>query len=433
MKGKIILLWLVILSSAVFSQTEDQIVYQLFRSSNTATDLCSQTINYAAEAIFGTKDLTGNFKSEGTLTQISLSPVQWKYDATPTGKLVVKFLDGTSIEIIYTAASGYDKGSYSDFVSSHTTFAFSMKIADILDLSIQSQALYTGNQGDNTINFSRTITGSYNFSGTWVTVNITNKGTTHTVLDGGTYLEYSTNETATGTSSTVSSNTQVNDNYYSMIINSRISSPATYVSNKILTNNSSVTIGNHSYAFQNAVVKWAAGTQFPDSANAGIYNKAIDLNYWLTQGTLLKDNQIYGNIVFDNPVILQSYGPKAVALLANNKMLLIHPILQSWVRITDVEKDNKEPLLNTNYSLLQNYPNPFNPSTIISWRLTVRSHVTLKVYDVLGNEAATLVNEDQPAGNYEVEFDASKLSSGIYFYEINAGTFRSIKKMILLR
>ncbi|MFA6026747.1 MAG: T9SS type A sorting domain-containing protein [Ignavibacteriaceae bacterium] len=97
---------------------------------------------------------------------------------------------------------------------------------------------------------------------------------------------------------------------------------------------------------------------------------------------------------------------------------------------TGVENNSFPP---QEFMLAQNYPNPFNPSTIISWQLAVNSHVTLKVYDIIGNEVATLVNEDQPAGNYEVEFDASKLSSGIYFYEINTGTFRSIKKMILLK
>src|SRR5690606_24928583 len=67
------------------------------------------------------------------------------------------------------------------------------------------------------------------------------------------------------------------------------------------------------------------------------------------------------------------------------------------------------------FTLQQNYPNPFNPSTVISYELPVSGDVTLKVYDVLGNEIATLVNEEKPAGIYEVEFDGSMLSSGIYF------------------
>ena len=71
----------------------------------------------------------------------------------------------------------------------------------------------------------------------------------------------------------------------------------------------------------------------------------------------------------------------------------------------------------TEYVLFQNYPNPFNPTTTIKYQIPELSFVTLKVYDVLGNEIATLVNEEKPVGNYEVEFNASELSSGIYFYQ----------------
>jgi len=95
------------------------------------------------------------------------------------------------------------------------------------------------------------------------------------------------------------------------------------------------------------------------------------------------------------------------------------------------------------FSLSQNYPNPFNPKTVISYQLPVNGNVTLKVYDILGNEVATLVNEEKQPGVYEVEFNASSLSgsvsakggyaSGVYFYQLKAGEFTSIKKMILLR
>jgi hypothetical protein len=85
------------------------------------------------------------------------------------------------------------------------------------------------------------------------------------------------------------------------------------------------------------------------------------------------------------------------------------------------------------FSLDQNYPNPFNPSTKISWQSPIGSHQTLKVYDVLGNEVTTLVNEEKPAGSYEVNWDASNLSTGVYFYRLQAGSFSETKKMTLLR
>ncbi|MBK7631516.1 MAG: T9SS type A sorting domain-containing protein [Ignavibacteriales bacterium] len=93
--------------------------------------------------------------------------------------------------------------------------------------------------------------------------------------------------------------------------------------------------------------------------------------------------------------------------------------------------ENYEPLLD--YNLGQNFPNPFNPNTKIIWQSPVSEWQTIKVYDVLGNEVTTLVNEERPAGRYEIEFDASKLSSGVYFYQIKVGDFVSTKKMILMK
>jgi len=92
------------------------------------------------------------------------------------------------------------------------------------------------------------------------------------------------------------------------------------------------------------------------------------------------------------------------------------------------------------FNLLQNYPNPFNPSTTIKYSIpnvtlsgVEGSRVQLKVYDIIGNEIATLVNEEKAPGVYSVTFDASKLSSGVYFYRLQAGSFIETKKMILLR
>jgi hypothetical protein len=112
-------------------------------------------------------------------------------------------------------------------------------------------------------------------------------------------------------------------------------------------------------------------------------------------------------------------------------------------KLTDeivVSVANEETNPNT-FSLEQNYPNPFNPSTKIRFtipsviaRETKQSQlVTLKVYDVLGNEVATLVDEEKPAGSNEVEFNTSKLSSGIYFYKLQAGSFVETRKMILMK
>ena len=127
--------------------------------------------------------------------------------------------------------------------------------------------------------------------------------------------------------------------------------------------------------------------------------------------------------------------------------------LPDTAHVTSVEDNNT--ILPKEFVLYQNYPNPFNPSTTIKYTIPtppassplakertenarqsswVRvEFVTLKVYDMLGREVTTLVNENQKPGNYEVEWNAENVSSGIYFYRIQTGSFIDVKKMILLR
>ena len=122
--------------------------------------------------------------------------------------------------------------------------------------------------------------------------------------------------------------------------------------------------------------------------------------------------------------------------------------IQHWYDnnlVTDVNETT--PSVPTEFSLSQNYPNPFNPVTTIKYSIpnvtlspdknginsVEGSRVILKVYDILGSEVATLVNEEKPAGNYQVNFNAVKLSSGVYFYRLQAGSFVETKKMVLIK
>jgi len=89
--------------------------------------------------------------------------------------------------------------------------------------------------------------------------------------------------------------------------------------------------------------------------------------------------------------------------------------------------------LPTEFKLEQNYPNPFNPETRIRYQVSSISPVTLRIYDILGNEVTTLVNEQKEPGYYEVEFSASQLASGVYIYCLQAGSYVSTKKMMLLK
>ena len=127
------------------------------------------------------------------------------------------------------------------------------------------------------------------------------------------------------------------------------------------------------------------------------------------------------------------------ALVTSGNVTLYSANMTQFNAATSVEEKGND-ISPSEYILSQNYPNPFNPSTNIKYTIpnvslsgVEGSRVQLKVYDVLGNEIATLVNEYKPAGSYEVEFDAENLSSGIYFYKLQSGSFTQTKKMILLR
>jgi hypothetical protein len=99
---------------------------------------------------------------------------------------------------------------------------------------------------------------------------------------------------------------------------------------------------------------------------------------------------------------------------------------------TDIESTNRKTPIQC--ALIQNYPNPFNQSTIISYSVPNSDFVTLKIYDSIGREIQTLVSQNQKADTYIFSYDASKLSSGIYFYKLNVGTnFEETRKMLLMR
>ncbi len=95
---------------------------------------------------------------------------------------------------------------------------------------------------------------------------------------------------------------------------------------------------------------------------------------------------------------------------------------------------NIDEIINPNeFNLYQNYPNPFNPNTNIKYSIPTKENVSLKIYDILGNEISILVDEQKIAGTYEVDFDASNLPTGIYFYVLKAGNYIQSNKMLFLK
>ncbi len=155
----------------------------------------------------------------------------------------------------------------------------------------------------------------------------------------------------------------------------------------------------------------SAGRQFPISLN-----QTVKLDEITTLDALWNLNQL-GYLVF-----IQDSHTKTVH---QSEFITYNNLIT-----TDIRTENTVP---ANFSLSQNYPNPFNPSTKISWQSPVSSWQTLKVYDVLGNEVATIIDEYKPAGSYEVNFNAKQLASGIYYYQFKSNDFIEVKKLILMK
>lgn len=178
------------------------------------------------------------------------------------------------------------------------------------------------------------------------------------------------------------------------------------------TNNEMVLIGL-AYTFKDGLI---IGTGILEIESASS-------NYSQFSAEILGNNQIPDSIMIQFQIFSNSQTDPGMGSYAFIDQL-------SFGQATDVEETNQNP---NEFRLAQNYPNPFNPSTSIQYRVSSISQVILKVYDILGNEVATLVDEYKPAGSYEIDFNASKLTSGVYFYKLQAGGFVVTKKMILLR
>jgi hypothetical protein len=129
------------------------------------------------------------------------------------------------------------------------------------------------------------------------------------------------------------------------------------------------------------------------------------------------------------PEIVDIDGNTPAIAFAGANYLGVYFDREDWVSSVNLS-DNKTP---ESYTLYQNYPNPFNPATTIKYSIPTESFVNVKVYNLIGQEVAELVNEQQQIGNYEINFDAANLPSGIYFYSIKAGNFAETKKMLLVK
>ena len=162
-------------------------------------------------------------------------------------------------------------------------------------------------------------------------------------------------------------------------------------------------------------------------------NGNIYVSCWGTNSVYRYDN------AFSLPAELISSGHNGPADIFYNQITNVLAVpnyyssIVNFIPVTPLSNGELKDQVPRVVDLYQNYPNPFNPTTQIKFTISEVRFTTLKVYDVLGNEIGTLVNEEKPAGNYEINFNATSLPSGVYFYQLKAGEFIETKKMSLLR
>ena len=157
---------------------------------------------------------------------------------------------------------------------------------------------------------------------------------------------------------------------------------------------------------------------FAGTYGGGVFLSTNNGTDWTEVDTSLGDLYVYS---------LAIYGTNLFAGTWRNGVWY-RPLSQM---VTDVQRQKKD--LPSTFSLGQNYPNPFNPTTIISYQLPTNVYVILRVYDVLGRVVKVLINKQEIAGIHSVQFEASNLPGGVYFYRLQAGNYSATKKLLLLK
>jgi len=210
----------------------------------------------------------------------------------------------------------------------------------------------------------------------------------------------------------------------------------------VQSNDSTISLPVELTSFTGAAFNDYVTLNWTTSTEINCYGFAIER----TASLNLSKGETSGKTFWETVGFVQGYGnsnsQKSYSFVDNLSNLAILKSCNFQYRLKQIDNDGSFKYSNTvqskinkpsSFELKQNYPNPFNPATTISYQLSVFSHVTLKIYDILGNKITTLVNQEKPAGTYEVTWNAAGQPSGVYFYQLRAGNFTDTKKLILLK
>lgn len=202
----------------------------------------------------------------------------------------------------------------------------------------------------------------------------------------------------------------------------KIGNGETATSLNILFPYDNVTVGEMPHAYPLFV--------YLTDASGLLVEDAVEVNFSSTGNGFFTDEKLSTtNGIVVNNYITDKNGPSEFSVTVTASGLESASLNNVFV----TENEEAETQLPSSFSLQQNYPNPFNPSTVISYQLPMGSHVSLKVFDMLGREVANLVNGMQAGGSYQINFDASQLSSGMYIYRLEAGSFSETRRMMLIK
>jgi photosystem II stability/assembly factor-like uncharacterized protein len=193
---------------------------------------------------------------------------------------------------------------------------------------------------------------------------------------------------------------------------------------------------------EGTIIKTSDGGTNWESQISGTSNQLLSVNFNDTNigfvvgssGTILKTTD--GGMNWENQSNGISPWLHSVCFVDNNTGWIVgdgSTILKTTNGGVTIVKEEETFEVPADFVLYQNYPNPFNPTTTITFQISEPGFVSLKVYNVLGNEVVTLINEEKAPGKYEIKFDGSHLSSGIYFYKLQSGKFGETKKMLFLK
>lgn len=310
------------------------------------------------------------------------------------------------------------------------------------DLAIDDQYLWLSNYESGGYN----NTGVHRFKlsdSTWTLFNSTNSGYPQFPLNGTIFLK--------GDSTFIGTNKGL------VMVYNDVASVILDISNSTLGTQAIYCFYIDSYenkwlgTFDFGLVKWINDSTFAsfNTSNSNLPNNFINAIDEDSQGRLwLATDYGFACLANDSIISYSNLSGQSITTIkvdaqdnvwmgevASGRLLVFDGVNLNNVTDIDIGDGN---LLPDNFQLFKNFPNPFNPSTIIRYQIPDAGFVTLKVYDVLGKEVAKLVDEFKAAGRYEIEFDArsdggSRLASGIYFYQIHAGKYSAVKKMILIK